>query len=165
LRKLGFSEAVAAGIYSLDEHWNGGGYPNGLLKQEIPLYACIANLAQTLEVFLMARGRKEAVEAARLRSGRWFNPDLVGATHSLCKSGKLWEDLEKEDLIESCAASGSAPRYWETRFRTPSWRNPGNLPPRNSLRCASIPSTPRKFFAAFPRSPISATTRRCTTSD
>ena len=65
VRKLGFAEAVAAGIYSLDEHWNGGGYPNGLRKQEIPLYACIANLAQTLEVFLMARGRKEAIEAAR----------------------------------------------------------------------------------------------------
>jgi hypothetical protein len=104
VRKLGFSEAVAAGIYSLDEHWNGGGYPNGLLKQEIPLYACIANLAQTLEVFLMARGRKEAVEAARLCSGRWFNPDLVDATHSLCRSGKLWEDLEKEDLIEHVLA-------------------------------------------------------------
>ena len=100
VRKLGFSEAVAAGIYSLDEHWNGGGYPNGLRKQEIPVYACIANLAQTLEVFLMARGRKEAIEAARLRNGRWFNPELVDAALSLCKSGKLWEDLEKEDLIE-----------------------------------------------------------------
>src|ERR1700752_433474 len=26
-RKLGFSESVAAGIHSLDEHWNGKGYP------------------------------------------------------------------------------------------------------------------------------------------
>src|SRR5271155_2298913 len=36
-RKLGFSESVAAGIHSLDEHWNGGGYPNGLRKKDIPL--------------------------------------------------------------------------------------------------------------------------------
>ena len=37
VRKLGFSEAVGAGIYSLDEHWNGGGYPNGLQKQALLL--------------------------------------------------------------------------------------------------------------------------------
>lgn len=104
VRKLGFSENVAAGIYSLDEHWNGGGYPNGLRKQEIPLYACIANLSQTLEVFLMVHGRKEAIEAARLRSGRWFNPELVDAALSLCKSGRLWEDLEKQELIEHVLA-------------------------------------------------------------
>ena len=104
MRKLGFSEAVAAGIYSLDEHWNGGGYPNGLLKQEIPLYACIANLAQTLEVFLMARGRKEAVEAARLRSGRWFNPDLVDATLFSARVGSSGKTWEKEDLIEHVLA-------------------------------------------------------------
>ena len=38
-KKLGFSDAVAAGIHSLDEHWNGGGYPNGLKALEIPIFA------------------------------------------------------------------------------------------------------------------------------
>ncbi len=27
-RRMGFSEAVGAAIHSLDEHWNGGGYPD-----------------------------------------------------------------------------------------------------------------------------------------
>src|SRR5271170_1630600 len=31
--KLGFNERVAKGIHSLDEHWNGGGYPNGLRQK------------------------------------------------------------------------------------------------------------------------------------
>ena len=97
-RNLGFSDKVAAGIHSLDEHWNGGGYPNGLRGNEIPLFANIANLAQTLEVFYKARGRKEAVEAARRRSGRWFNPDLVKTVVSICRDGRLWEGLETEDL-------------------------------------------------------------------
>src|SRR6202167_3685766 len=35
-KQLGFSESVAAGIHSLDEHWNGRGYPGGLRKEEIP---------------------------------------------------------------------------------------------------------------------------------
>jgi HD-GYP domain-containing protein (c-di-GMP phosphodiesterase class II) len=96
-RKLKFSESVAAGIHSLDEHWNGGGYPNGLRRAEIPLAANIANLAQTLDVFLEERGAQAAMDAAERRSGRWFSPTLVSAAMSLGKSGKLWEGLDKED--------------------------------------------------------------------
>jgi HD-GYP domain-containing protein (c-di-GMP phosphodiesterase class II) len=97
-RKLGFSESVAMGIHSLDEHWNGGGYPNGLRHGEIPIFSNIANLAQTLEVFLRARGKRDAIDAARRRSGRWFSPSLVKSAISLSKGGRLWEDLEKDDL-------------------------------------------------------------------
>jgi len=97
-RKLGFSERVSAGIHSLDEHWNGGGYPNGLRHAEIPVFANIANLAQTLEVFFKARGKREALDAIRRRNGRWFSPGLVKAAISLCRSGRLWDGLEKEDL-------------------------------------------------------------------
>ncbi len=35
-RKIGFPEPVAQAIHSLDEHWNGGGYPEGLRGEEIP---------------------------------------------------------------------------------------------------------------------------------
>ncbi|HTP67427.1 MAG TPA: HD domain-containing phosphohydrolase [Dongiaceae bacterium] len=97
-RKLGFSERVSEGIHSLDEHWNGGGYPNGLRHGEIPLFSNIANLAQTLEVFFKARGKRDALDAIRRRSGRWFSPGLVKAAISLCRSGRLWEGLEKDDL-------------------------------------------------------------------
>src|SRR5579871_4716453 len=69
-RQLGFSEAVADGIYNLDEHWNGRGYPDGLRKHEIPMFSRIANLAQTLEVFYNAQGPMEAIGAAQNRSGR-----------------------------------------------------------------------------------------------
>src|SRR5271154_6128294 len=50
-KKLGFSDGVAAGIHGLDEHWNGGGYPDHLMGEEIPMFSRIANLCQTLEVF------------------------------------------------------------------------------------------------------------------
>src|SRR5271154_1923305 len=48
--QLGFSDSVSSGIYNLDEHWNGRGYPDGLRKDEIPLFSRIANLSQTLDV-------------------------------------------------------------------------------------------------------------------
>src|ERR1700722_6617240 len=47
-RQLGFSNAVATSVYSLDEHWDGRGYSLGLRGNEIPLFARFANLAQTV---------------------------------------------------------------------------------------------------------------------
>jgi hypothetical protein len=73
-RRIGFPEPVAQAIHSLDEHWNGGGYPAGLRREEIPLFSRIMNLAQTLEVFLVNRGKDAAIEVARRRSGKWFDP-------------------------------------------------------------------------------------------
>jgi putative nucleotidyltransferase with HDIG domain len=103
-KKLGFSDAVASGIHSLDEHWNGGGYPDHLLKQEIPVFSQIANLSQTLDVFLTVRGADAAMEAAEQRSGRWFDPELVKAAFSLFKEGTLCGGLDSPDLLKSVLA-------------------------------------------------------------
>ncbi len=102
-KQLGFSESVASGIYNLDEHWNGRGYPDGLRRNEIPLFSRIANLSQTLEVFFTERGADAALEAAQKRSGRWFDPDLVRAAVSLSRSGVLWQGLQDHDLILNVA--------------------------------------------------------------
>ncbi len=103
-KKLKFSDAVAEGIFSLDEHWNGGGYPNHLVGAEIPLFSRIANLCQTLEVFFEARGEFAAIEAIHDRSGRWFDPELVTAIDSLAKRGSLWTGLDSKDLLQSVLA-------------------------------------------------------------
>jgi HD-GYP domain-containing protein (c-di-GMP phosphodiesterase class II) len=103
-RKLGFSEAVATGIHSLDEHWNGRGYPDGQLKRQILLASNIANLAQTLEVFWAARGTEAAIEAAEARSGRWFDPQLVKVAVALAKRGSLWVELALDDLLSKVMA-------------------------------------------------------------
>jgi len=70
-KQLGFSDGVVSGIYSLDEHWNGHGYPDGLRKDEIPLFSRIANLSQTLEVFHNERGPSAALDAARRQNGNF----------------------------------------------------------------------------------------------
>jgi putative nucleotidyltransferase with HDIG domain len=102
-KELGFSESVSAGIYNLDEHWNGRGYPDGLRKNEIPLFSRIANLSQTLDVFYTERGSKAALEAAQKRSGSWFDPELVKAAVSLGHSGVLWQGLHDQDLVRNVA--------------------------------------------------------------
>jgi putative nucleotidyltransferase with HDIG domain len=103
-KQLGFSEAVSDCIYSLDEHWNGRGYPGGLRRNEIPIFSRIANLSQTLDVFFNAHGPAAAIEAAQNRSGRWFDPDLVKAAASLANSSVLWEGLDDKDLVSKVAS-------------------------------------------------------------
>ena len=97
-RTIGFSEPVAQAIHSLDEHWNGGGYPDGRRGAEIPLYSRIMNLSQTLEVFHVNRGPEAAIEVVRTRSGRWFDPELVRVAESLANQG-LWDGLDQEHPI------------------------------------------------------------------
>jgi putative nucleotidyltransferase with HDIG domain len=103
-RRIGFAEPTAQAIHSLDEHWNGGGYPDGLRGREIPLFSRIMNLAQTLEVFSFHRSPDAAIEVARLRNKRWFDPDLVKAAASLAGAGKLWTGLDEAGAIEHALA-------------------------------------------------------------
>src|ERR1700693_998871 len=50
-RTLGFSKATASAIRCMDEHWDGGGYPDGLKHEAIPILARIIGLAQVIEIF------------------------------------------------------------------------------------------------------------------
>jgi HD-GYP domain-containing protein (c-di-GMP phosphodiesterase class II) len=92
-RQLRFSEGVAAGIASLDEHWDGGGRPQRLQGQAIPLYARIALLSQVIDVFHTTGGPGAAMQEARERAGGWFDPDLVRAFESVALSPRFWLTL------------------------------------------------------------------------
>jgi putative nucleotidyltransferase with HDIG domain len=98
-RRIGFNEQIAAAIHSLDEHYNGGGYPDGLRGNQIPMGARIALLSQTLEVFWRERGEASALEVIAKRSRRWFDPALVRAAQSLAARGELFVGLDAPDLL------------------------------------------------------------------
>jgi putative nucleotidyltransferase with HDIG domain len=97
-RMLGFHDETAAAIRSLDEHWNGKGYPDGLRGEGIPLLARIACLAQTFEVFHADRGLDAALAMTRGRRGRWFDPGLVDALHRICRDGDVASLLAAGDV-------------------------------------------------------------------
>lgn len=98
-RKIGFPEATAEGIRSLDEHWDGAGNPDGLEKDAIPLFSRIALLAQTLDVFVVAVGREEALEVMRRRAGTWFDPELVGMVTSWSTDADWWAQVYGPDPL------------------------------------------------------------------
>ena len=96
-RLIGLDEAAASAIRSLDEHWDGRGYPAGLAGEDIPLLARIMCLAQTVEVFHAAGGRGAALDVARERRATWFDPALVDALLLLQDDAELWLELAAPD--------------------------------------------------------------------
>ena len=103
-RLLRFPERVATGIYSLDEHFNGKGSPEGLKGEAIPVYARIALLAQVVDVFHAAGGRAAALAEVRGRSGTWFDPRLVAAFERVAKSESFWATLTAPDMEKTVFA-------------------------------------------------------------
>jgi len=99
-RQIGMSEATAQAIRSLDEHWNGAGYPDGRVGNGIPLLSRIINVSQTLEVFASGRSIEEAVQTVSDRSGTWFDPEIARVVRSLKKDDSLWLRVRSKDARE-----------------------------------------------------------------
>lgn len=90
VRKIGMSEATALAVRSLDEHWDGSGYPERSARKEISALARVMAVAQHLDVFALERGPEMAMMVLRERSGSWFDPQVVKAAESLDGRGALW---------------------------------------------------------------------------
>jgi HD-GYP domain-containing protein (c-di-GMP phosphodiesterase class II) len=103
--RIGLSKATQQAIYSLDEHWDGNGFPHGLAGQEIPLLSRIINVCQTLEVFVALNGPHDAYHVMRERSGIWFDPEMVQACMQMENEESLWQALEAESFRETVMQS------------------------------------------------------------
>jgi putative nucleotidyltransferase with HDIG domain len=71
--------------YAHHERWDGGGYPRGLVGEEIPLAARIFAVADVFDAltsdrpYWQARSRAEAIEVIRAEAGSQFDPKVVEA--------------------------------------------------------------------------------------
>ena len=104
-RQLGFPEATAAAIRSLDEHWCGRGYAEGLEQEQIPLLARIAGLAQAIEIFHARDGVERALQVVAQRRGSWFDPKLVDIVVAWKKDMWWWNSLKSETAYEMVLAA------------------------------------------------------------
>ncbi len=82
-QQLALPEEVRAALGSAYEQWDGRGWPSGLRGDEIPLAARVVQLAEYVEVAHRLGGVGAAVELARRREGRQFDPAL---TATLCEA-------------------------------------------------------------------------------
>ena len=104
-RTLGFSTDTAEAIRAMDEHWDGGGYPMGLKRQDIPLLARIIGLAQVAEIFASDSGPDRAAAIVKQRRSSWFDPELVDAFLSVVRDSALWEACASPALDDTVAAA------------------------------------------------------------
>jgi HD-GYP domain-containing protein (c-di-GMP phosphodiesterase class II) len=108
--RMRFSTVVQDGIRSLDEHWNGGGKPEGLTGEAIPLGSRIALLAQIADVFATGYDRKAAMAEIAARSGTWLDPRLCTAFAAAASRTGFWETMARPDLSEHVLSFGPALR-------------------------------------------------------
>jgi putative nucleotidyltransferase with HDIG domain len=92
-RMIGLSETVVDAIRAMDEHWDGGGYPYKLRGDRTPLLARIIGLAQVAEIFWSEGGPERAIDVARERRGRWFEPALVDTFVEAARVPAFWTGL------------------------------------------------------------------------
>jgi HD-GYP domain-containing protein (c-di-GMP phosphodiesterase class II) len=77
------------------ERWDGGGYPDGLREDQIPIEAAIATLADSYDAMTSVRPYKEsrsiewAIDEIQQNSGTQFNPFVVKALVQLYERGML----------------------------------------------------------------------------
>ena len=83
VRGVPFLERAAAIVRSHHERWDGGGYPDGLAGEDIPLAARIFAVADALDALTTDRPYREGVSMAEAReviaegSGTHFDPAVV----------------------------------------------------------------------------------------
>ena len=103
-RQLRFGDAVAEGIASLDEHWDGAGRPQQLVGDRIPLHARIALLSQVVDVFFIAESSESAMREVRRRAGGWFDPALVAALERVAAAPDFWLAMTSPEIEKRVSA-------------------------------------------------------------
>jgi ribonuclease P protein subunit RPR2 len=85
LRHIDFLDEATTIVRHHHEHWNGGGYPDGLAREEIPLPARAFAVADTLDALTSDRPYRAAVDwdearrVIRAQNGTQFDPEIVAA--------------------------------------------------------------------------------------
>ncbi len=83
------------------ERWAGGGYPDGLAREEVPLLAQIAAVADAYEAmtshrpYRQAFSPEEALARIRKESGVQLDPAVVEAFARAWNRGEAWRERER----------------------------------------------------------------------
>jgi HD-GYP domain len=86
---------VIPGMKYHHEKWSGGGYPEGLKGEEIPLQARIVTVADTFDAMTTTRPYQQAMETRyvveRIKhfAGARYDPIVVEAFVRACEKGNL----------------------------------------------------------------------------
>ena len=106
---------VGAVVRSCHERWDGRGYPDGLMGEEIPLaarivFCCDAYSAMTTDrPYRRAMSPEAAVAELNENSGSQFDPAVVDALVTVVHEGRVEETEAYSDAVRAVLATHSAP--------------------------------------------------------
>ncbi len=106
-RRLGLPEDVQRSIYHSSEWWNGGGAPEGLAADAVPVGARIAMLTSVAVLFDTAAGRDAAIDAVRERGGGMLDPRLV--ERFTAQATALLDEVDADDPRDLLLAAEPPP--------------------------------------------------------
>lgn len=128
--RISFLSEAAEIVLTHHERFDGSGYPQKLLGDDIPLGSRIFAIADTLDAMTSDRPYRRALPFSAAReeildqSGRQFDPRVVNAFFSV--PGHVWENIRKE-VDES-------------------------LPSTKSMKAPKPPALPKRVLPLKPRS-------------
>lgn len=97
--------AIADGVRSHHERWDGSGYPRELRREAIPLVGRIVSVVDVFEALTCNRPYRqpqpvpEVLEFIRQRKGVWFDPDLVPLLEDLYWKGEIYTAASVETQL------------------------------------------------------------------
>ena len=100
LKKIPFLTEAAELVYAHEERYDGTGYPQGLMGNEIPVGSRVFAVADTLDAMTSDRPYRRALPMAAARaevqreSGRQFDPEVVRVYLSIPE--QTWETIRLE---------------------------------------------------------------------
>jgi HD-GYP domain-containing protein (c-di-GMP phosphodiesterase class II) len=99
--RLGLGTDVCGALQQAFTRWDGKGVPGGVGGEEIALSMRLFHLADVVEVFHRDGGADAAVEVARSRRGKHFDPEVVDAFCPVAADifGDPSSDLDWEALV------------------------------------------------------------------
>ena len=105
VRPLGLGQMVSDVVLYHHERWDGGGYPEGLAGEEIPLAARVFSVCDALEAMTAKRPYRGpmpasvAFERVLLEAGHQFDPAVVAALEDGVRAGEVaLEDTGELDI-------------------------------------------------------------------
>jgi diguanylate cyclase (GGDEF)-like protein/putative nucleotidyltransferase with HDIG domain len=103
--RLGFLNDAVPAIRHHHERFDGTGYPDGLVGEEIPLGARIIHVADALDsmlttrIYRAARPALDAMEELKRAAGTQFCPRCVGAVERVLPPDILEDEAARQDML------------------------------------------------------------------
>lgn len=97
--RVGVGDDVGRALAFVFERWDGGGLPTGARAEAIPIETRVVQIAEVGEVHLRQGGVAAAIEVARSRAGRQFDPAIADVF--CAHAAELADELATDDVWDA----------------------------------------------------------------